>query len=63
MEIFLKLFGIIVIAIGVICIFDARKLTKKFFSTGDTNNAVRTFKIVGFVIAIIGCGIVMINLK
>lgn len=54
MEMFLKIVGIIVIAIGVVCVYDARKLVNKFFSTCDTNTAVRTMKIVGFVVAIIG---------
>lgn len=54
MEMFLKIVGIIVIAIGVVCVYDARKLVNKFFSTSDTNTAVRIMKIVGFVVAIIG---------
>lgn len=57
MEIFLKLIGIIVIAIGIICIYDARKLTNKLFSTSDTNTATRNLKIAGFVLALIGSSI------
>ncbi|MCR5145890.1 MAG: hypothetical protein K6B70_00860 [Clostridia bacterium] len=56
-EIVLKLIGIIVIAIGIIGIYDARKLTNKFFSTSDTNTATRNLKIAGFAIAIIGSAI------
>ncbi len=56
----LDLIGIIIIAIGVVCIYDARNLTKKFFSTSDTNSATRTFKIVGFVISMIGSGIFLV---
>ncbi len=54
MDIFLKLIGIIIIAIGIVCVYDARKLIKKFFSSSDTNSATRTCKIVGFVVALIG---------
>lgn len=53
----LNCIGILIIAIGVICIYDARKLTNKFFSTSDTNNATKTLKIVGFIISLIGCAI------
>lgn len=56
----LNLIGIIIIAIGVVCIYDARNLTKKFFSSSDTNSATKTFKIVGFIISIIGSGIFLI---
>lgn len=60
MEIFLKMIGIIIISIGVICVYDARKITNKFFSTSDTNTATRNLKIVGFVIAAIGSVFVII---
>ena len=56
----LDLIGIIIISIGVVCIYDARNLTKKFFSTSDTNSATRTFKIVGFAISMIGSGIFLV---
>lgn len=56
----LNLIGIIIIAIGVVCIYDARNLTKKFFSSSDTNSATKTFKIVGFIISIIGSGIFLV---
>jgi len=60
MDIVLKLIGVIVIAIGIVCVYDARKLVNKFFSTSDTNSAVRTMKIVGFVVAIIGGVLVIV---
>lgn len=56
----LNLIGIIIIAIGVVCVYDARNLTKKFFSSSDTNSATKTFKIVGFIISIIGSGIFLV---
>ena len=60
MDIVLKLIGVIVIAIGIVCVYDARKLVNKFFSTSDTNSAVRTMKSVGFVVAIIGGVLVIV---
>lgn len=56
----LDLIGIIILAIGVVCVYDARNLTKKFFSSSDTNSATKTFKIVGFIIFIIGSGIFLV---
>ena len=60
MENVLKLIGVIIIAIGIVCAYDARKLTNKFFSTSDTNTATRTIKIVGFCVSIIGSILVLI---
>ena len=53
-EIVLKFIGIIIIAIGILAIYDARKLTNKFFSTSDTNTATRNLKIAGFAVSLIG---------
>ncbi len=60
MEIILKLIGVIIIALGIICVYDARKLTKRFFSTSDTNTATKTMKIVGFIVAIVGSVLVIL---
>ena len=60
MEIGLKLLGIIIIAIGIVCVYDARRITNKFFSTSDTNTATRNLKIVGFIIAVIGSILVIV---
>ena len=35
-------------------IFDARIITKKFFSLGDQNDASSGLKILGFAIAVVG---------
>lgn len=56
----LNLIGIIVMAIGAICVYDARKLTKRFFGSGDENTATRIFKIIGLIVFLIGCAIVFI---
>lgn len=48
------LISFIVIMIGIIMIFDARKLTKKWFSFHDQNEGSKWLKIGGFVLTIIG---------
>lgn len=60
MEIVFVLLGLILSAIGVICIYDARKLTKKLFSFQDINEGTKTLKIFGIIIALIGLAIVFI---
>lgn len=57
-KIIIKIIGCIIAALGVIMIFDARLLTKKFFGFGDQNQASLGFKILGFVISIAGALIV-----
>lgn len=61
-KIILVIIGLIIVTLGVICIFDARILTKKMFSFGDQNEATKWFKIIGFFIAIIGTFIIYFNL-
>ena len=54
--------GLIIAALGVIMIFDARLLSQKLFGFGDQNEATAGMKILGFVVAIIGGLIVFFNL-
>ena len=58
-QIIVKIISSIIILAGVIMIFDARVLTKKLFSFGDQNEATAGFKILGFIISIIGALIFM----
>ena len=60
-KIILLILGLIIIALGVIMIYDARILTKKLFSFGDQNEATSGFKILGFIFAIIGVLVVYFN--
>lgn len=63
MEIFniiIKIISFTIIAIGVIMIYDARKLSEKWFSFGDRNSVVRILKILGFILAVIGAIIVIL---
>lgn len=48
------LIGFILIMLGIIMIYDARKLTKKWFSFHDQNEGSKWLKIGGFVLFIIG---------
>lgn len=51
----------IMILIGVILIYDARLITKKFFGFGDQNEGSSGLKILGFLIVIIGGLILYFN--
>jgi len=57
----LLIIGLIIAMLGIIMVFDARLLTQKFFGFGDQNEATAGFKILGFVIAIIGALIIFFN--
>lgn len=54
LKIIIALFMLIMIFFGVILIYDARLITKKFFGFGDQNEGSSGLKILGFLIAIIG---------
>ena len=45
------LIGILIVLLGIIMIYDARILTKKFFGFGDQNQAAWGMKILGFIIS------------
>lgn len=60
-KIILIILGLIVATIGVICIFDARVLTKKLFSLGDKNEGTKGLKLVGFLVALIGAFLIYFN--
>lgn len=58
----LTFLGLILGAAGVVMVYDARILTKKLFGFGDQNEAAWGFKILGFIIAIIGGLIIYVNI-
>lgn len=60
-KLILEIIGLLIAILGIIMIFDARYLTKRFFSFGDQNEASLGFKILGFVIAIVGGLIIFFN--
>lgn len=53
--------AVIIIMLGVIMIYDARKLTKKWFSFHDQNEGTKWFKIGGFILSIIGVLVIYFN--
>ena len=53
-QVIIKLIAVLMILAGVILIYDARIITKKFFGFGDQNEATSGLKILGFFVAIIG---------
>ena len=56
------LVGILIVLVGVIMIYDARIITKRFFGFGDQNDASSGLKILGFIITIVG-GLIIYFLK
>lgn len=54
LQIIIKIISILIVLAGVIMIYDARTITKKFFGFGDQNEATSGLKILGFLIVIIG---------
>lgn len=53
-KLILKIVALLIILLGVILIYDARMITKKFFSFGDQNEGSSGLKILGFIFSIIG---------
>lgn len=58
LQVIIKLMAICLVLLGTIFIYDARILTKKFFSFGDQNDATNGFKLLGFILAIFGALII-----
>ena len=57
-SIIFKIIGLLIVSAGVICVYDARLLTGNWFGFGDQNEATSGFKILGFIISILGALIV-----
>ena len=62
LQIILRIIGLLLLMMGVIIIYDARILTNKWFGFGDQNEASLGFKILGFIISIIGALVVYFNM-
>lgn len=54
MDLFLRMLGAVFVFIGVILIYDARPITKKFFGFGDQNEGTLGLKMFGFIFTVIG---------
>lgn len=61
-KVILIIIGLIIATIGVICIFDARVITKKMFGFGDLNEGSTGLKILGFLVSITGALIIYFNI-
>ena len=61
-KIIVKLIALIIVAIGVVMIYDARKISKKWFAKSDLNRMAKTFKGFGFLISILGAIVVILNM-
>ena len=61
-QVIIKLIGLLIVFLGIILIYDARILKKRFFGFGDQNEASSGLKILGFIIAIVGGLIVYFNM-
>lgn len=55
------LIELIILAIGVTMIFDARKITEKWFGFAKKNESAKMIKIAGFTLSIISAILIMIN--
>ena len=62
MGLIVSFIALILSAIGVVMIYDARTITKKLFGFGDQNQAAWGLKILGFIVAIIGALIIFFNI-
>ena len=60
--IIIKLIATILVLLGIILIYDARIITKKFFSFGDQNEGSSGLKILGFILAIVGALIIYFSM-
>lgn len=61
-QVIIKLLGIIMVLLGVIMIYDARIITKRFFGFGDQNEGSTGLKLIGFIISIIGGLVLYFNI-
>ena len=57
-QVIMRIIAALIRLVGVILIYDARMITKKFFGFGDQNDASSGLKIIGFLALILG-GIIM----
>ena len=61
-QLILKLIGVLMVLAGVILIYDARIITKRFFGFGDPNEGSSGLKILGFLLAIAGALIIYFSM-
>lgn len=54
LQIIVKLIGAIIVLTGVVVIYDARLIAKKYFGFGDKNEATTGLKMLGTIISTVG---------
>lgn len=62
-QLIIKLIGLIFVLVGVILIYDARIITKRFFGFGDQNEGSNGLKMIGFILAIVGGLIIYFSMQ
>ena len=62
-KIILILLSTIIIAISVTTIYEARTIAQQMFSSNQTNETTKVLKIVGFIIMLIGLGIIYVIIQ
>mgnify|MGYP000009417901 FL=1 len=62
MGLVISFIALIIVAVGVVMVYDARTITKRLFGFGDQNQAAWGLKILGFIVAIIGALIIYFNM-
>ena len=60
-QLIIRIIALVMVLAGIIMVYDARPITKKFFGFGDQNEASSGLKILGFILAIIGGLILYFN--
>lgn len=63
MEQLISFITLIIVAVGVVMVYNARIITKRLFGFGDQNQAAWGLKILGFIVAIIGALIIYFNIR
>lgn len=61
-QVIMRLIAVLMLLGGVVLIYDARIITKRFFGFGDQNEATSGLKILGFIIVILGGLILYFNI-
>ena len=61
-QLVIRLVALVMVLVGVILIYDARIITKKFFGFGDQNEGASGLKIIGFILAIVGSLIIYFSM-
>lgn len=62
MGLVISFIALIIVAVGIVMVYDARTITKRLFGFGDQNQAAWGLKILGFIVAIIGALIIYFNI-